>query len=70
MNLVVPGPMQYTSESIFEEPQSLSHWREGPALSEAQGFIRDRDLCTATNKRLQCLMNIMYTVFLIIGVYV
>ena len=53
----------YTQIHVGEGVNDLHH-------TVALISLRDKDLYTTTNKCLQCLIKIMYTVFQLIGVYV
>ena len=63
-NRIVPPPESQCAKATA--PFSRAHLKMASAIT----FIRDKDLYTATNKCLQRLIKIMYTVFYIIGVYV
>ena len=47
-----------------------SIWWPPAKNGKRANIMHDRSLYTATDKCLQCLLRIMYTVFYIIGVYV
>ena len=55
---------------IIMRGTSNFQWQSIHVLKRLAVTVRDKDLYTTTNKCLQCLMKLMYTVFSIIGVYV